>query len=216
MPSQAYNNLIGKQSELDLLWWFHLESGGDLQGRRYGLEVLNKAVVVFVCAAWEAYCEDMILEAKDLILTGCHNPNLLSNHAKTPIANALRESKAHLDVWDLAGDGWKALWGKQVDTKVAKLNSPKSADLVKLYKQTLGIVDITQNWYWQNCNNQKAKSRLDKLVTLRGEIAHKLITADSVKKTHGNTFYSHIKLLAEKIELTLAEKILEMTGNDAW
>lgn len=216
MASDAFKNLEAKQAELNRLWWFHTETGGDLQGRRYGLEVLNKAVVVFVCAAWEAYCEDVILEAKGHILSGCDDPGLLSNHAKTPIANALRESRAHLDVWELAGNGWKTLWESQVNAKVAKLNTPKSAELTKLYKQTLGIGEITHNWYWQNCNNGKAKDRLDKLVTKRGEIAHKLITEDAVKKIHGETFYSHVKLLAERIEITVADKVQEMTGTRPW
>lgn len=216
MASNAFQNLEGKKADLDRMWWFHSESGGDLQGRRFGLEVLNKAVVVFVCAAWEAYCEDVILEAKGHILTNCHDPNLLSNHAKTPIADALRESRSHLDVWRLAGDGWKTMWATHVDTKVVKLHTPKPKNLIKLFKQTLGIADITHNWSWQNCDCQKAKSRLNGFVTLRGEIAHKLNTPNSVKKTHGETFYMHTKQLAEKIELTVANKIQEMTGNHPW
>ena len=65
MPSNALNTLDANKSDLDRLWWFHGNVAGNTQGRKYGVEVLNKAVVVFVCAAWEAYCEDILLEAID-------------------------------------------------------------------------------------------------------------------------------------------------------
>jgi hypothetical protein len=216
MPSNARNTLDANKADLDRLWWFHSNEAGNTQGRKYGVEVLNKAVVVFVCAAWEAFCEDIILEAVAHIKADGTDFNLLPKEVKTPIALRIKEEKHEQSPWKLAGDGWKDVVVAHAKECVAALNTPKSGKLKTLFAETIGIKDITHNWNWQNCTVATAISRLDDFVTLRGELAHRLKATTAVKKKHGEDFFSHAKMLAEKIDLTVRNHLHTLTGNHYW
>jgi len=40
------------------LWVIHEEVAGQGAGRKYGIDVLNRAAIVFVTACWESFVED--------------------------------------------------------------------------------------------------------------------------------------------------------------
>ncbi len=77
MPSQARQTLDSNRDDLDRLWEIHEQESGTTRGRKYGVEVLNKAAVVLVCAAWEAYCEDIVQEAIHHLVDDCSDFNKL-------------------------------------------------------------------------------------------------------------------------------------------
>ena len=62
MPSEARKAFDANVADVDRLLALHSTAGGAGQGRRYGLEVLNKSAIVLVTAYWEAYCEDIAAE----------------------------------------------------------------------------------------------------------------------------------------------------------
>ena len=74
MPSKARQTLAENKDDLERLWELHGQEAGTNPGRKYNVDVLNRAAVVMVCAAWEAYCEDVVAEAIEIIAVDCKDP----------------------------------------------------------------------------------------------------------------------------------------------
>src|ERR1051326_8527632 len=49
---QAFN---ARKADIDHLWRIHTEMAGQGKGRKYDVEVLNRAAIVFVADCWEAF-----------------------------------------------------------------------------------------------------------------------------------------------------------------
>lgn len=220
MPSNARATLDANQDDLSRLWELHEQEAGNERGRKYGVEVLNKSAVVLVCAAWEAFCEDIITEAITHIASDCDDITKLPNNLKSHISKVIREAKNDHAPWDMAGDGWKSI--VQVNAQAAaqrltgKWNTPKSPQIKELFDKALGIPDITAEWYWQRNTVEMTTSRLDEYVKLRGEIAHRLKPADSVHKSDGTGFYEHVCRLADKIDASVHAMLHSATGKGYW
>lgn len=222
MPSKAFQKLSANSDDFDRLWQIHTTEAGSERGRKYGVEVLNKSAVVLVCAAWEAYCEDMVGEAIGHIACDCTDFSLLPKKLKTTVAESLKADAHDHAVWRLAGNGWKTELSSNANAAVSELtgqwNTPKSEPVKKLFAQALGIEDVTKNWTWQGAAGTVAKttSRLDKFVTLRGEIAHRQKPKDSVRKKHGTDFYRHVCKLADKIDQTVHDVLKKVCKKTYW
>ncbi|MBK9773701.1 MAG: hypothetical protein IPP57_23280 [Candidatus Obscuribacter sp.] len=93
--------------------------------------MLNKASVVMICAAWEAFCEDLITEAVGLLTTHCVDYNHLPLLLKKSVARAVKEDKHDLSPWDLAGIGWtrkvKALATAAIEAKTGNFKHHRGA-----------------------------------------------------------------------------------------
>ena len=73
MASAAHAAFDSNAEDVERLLEIHADIGGDAQGRRFGLEVLNKSAVVLITAIWEAYCEDVASEALEHLVA--HAPS---------------------------------------------------------------------------------------------------------------------------------------------
>ena len=220
MPSKAYEKLQENRKDLDILWSFHEEKSGDAPGRKFGVEPLNKAVVVFVCALWGAYCEDVVAEAIDLLAADCNDPNLLPKELRKHIAAQIKGDKNDLAVWQLAEAGWKLVL-KNNATKFTKdltgrWNTPKSLPVQELFLKALGIKDITANWSWRNSDSYSTRRRLDEFVGLRGGIAHRLVGEESVHKAHGTDFFTHIERIATIVDASVRDLHFSATNKHYW
>lgn len=58
MPSNSKSTFEINKADIEKLWEIHKEIGGEGRGRRRGVEVLNRSVIIFVTACWESYIED--------------------------------------------------------------------------------------------------------------------------------------------------------------
>lgn len=65
---------------------------------------------------------------------------------------------------------------------VGKLNTPKPDNVDELFKKLVGVKSLSSSWSWKGTSPTGAKTRLENLVALRGEIAHRVKAAQSVKK----------------------------------
>ncbi len=216
MPSDARRTLEANKDDLDRLMDFHEKKAGTKPGRKYNVEVLNKASVVLVCAAWEAYCEDVVKEAITHIVNDCSDITKLPKELKKYVSVVVEEDKHEHAPWKLAGDGWRQVVKAEVFTLVDKLNTPKCKPLKTLFKRALGIKDVTASWYWQRNTVDMTTERLDGYVTLRCEIAHRLKPANSVHKGDGTSFYDHACRLADKIDETVLATLKTVTGKKYW
>ena len=68
MSSNARKAFDRNAEDVDRLLEIHQNLGGDAQGRRFRLEVLNKSAIILITAFWEAYCEDIAAEALEHVI----------------------------------------------------------------------------------------------------------------------------------------------------
>jgi hypothetical protein len=150
MASKARHAFDESCHDVDRLLEIHSQLGGSGQGRRYQLEVLNKSAIVLITAIWEAYCEDIVAEGIEHLVTHSTNASALSKGIKKPIAKELKADLNELAVWQLADSGWKAVLQSRLtqmnQTRARNLNTPKSENLKVLFSEALGIEDISKTW----------------------------------------------------------------------
>jgi hypothetical protein len=220
MPSQARITLDDNKDDLERLWELHEQVAGPTPGRKYNVDVLNRAAVVMVCAAWEAYCEDIVSEAIRIITVDCQNSSLLPPVLRTFIGKKVKTAQNDQSPWDMAGDGWRAVVQVNAADAIKKLtgswNTPKTAQVNELFKVSLGISEISKKWKWAKNPSTSTEGRLDDFVTLRGEIAHRLKPADSVRKKHGTDFYDFVCRVADIIDTEVHAVIVAATSKSFW
>ena len=220
MPSKARNTLAANKDDLDRLWELHEQQAGSKPGRKYNVDVLNRAAVVMVCAAWEAYCEDVVSEAISIIVADCKDPTSLPSCLRTHVSKRIKTSSHDQAAWDMAGDGWRSVVTKNASDAVKKLtgswNTPKTAQVNDLFSSSLGITDVSSKWKWAKNPATATGAKLDAFVILRGEIAHRLKPADSVHKKDGKDFYDFVCRLADIIDTEVHSVVSAATAKNYW
>ncbi|WP_461478897.1 HEPN domain-containing protein [Pararhodobacter aggregans] len=158
--------------------------------------------VLMLCAAWEVYCESVLVEAVDKILQKKIDPLELPKDMQGQLRAAVHDQ----DVFKsqplkLAGFGWRTVYKDEVASACSRFNTPKSDRLNDLFKKWLGIKEIAKSWSY-------GAKEIDRFVSLRGEIAHrggdsesvtreeaihfKAIVAKSIQETD-NAIYEYLK-----------------------
>src|SRR5688572_15932731 len=165
---------------------FHREEAGSTPGRKYGVEVLNKSGIVLTLACWEAFVEDCATSAFDYLLTAGNSPNAHAEPVRRLVARQIKEDKNELAVWKLAGDGWRSAMGSYRDAVVKKyvgpLNTPSAQNTDSLFLELIGLADLSKSWMRHKMTSADAAKKLQNLITLRGDIAHRVSSKRSVKK----------------------------------
>lgn len=202
MANQARQAFDRNVKDVERLLDIHADVGGDAQGRRYGLEVLNKSAIVLITAIWEAYCEDLAAEALQHIVDHVASGSLLPKELKKKIAAEIKAEPNDLAMWDLADSGWKARTTARLATLISernrKLNTPKSDQIDELFTAAIGLSSVSRAWRWKKMSVAQARAKLDRFVELRGAIAHRGAAVSSVKKVQVTDYLAHVKRLVGK------------------
>jgi len=136
------------------------------QGRR-GLGHLTRSSIVTLCACWEQYIEDVIIEGVELLKNQARSPDDLPLNVRKVISNKVKAAKHVLKPFELAGNGWKDIYLAYAKDDVGSLHSPKTDNIERLLNDYLGFDQpIRDVW---SCG----KEGLDNFVGLRNSIAHK-------------------------------------------
>ena len=171
--------------------------GGDRPGRRDNLEVLNKSGIVLTCSIWEAYVEDLIEEVVEHYVTHVADATALPTDVQERVAKELAAESDMTAMWKLAGDGWKTYLRDRLKAYAAQrnsgMNTPKAAPVDKLFLGAVGIAHVTSAWSWSNMQPPRAAEKLDALVTLRGDIAHRGTGARRVHKANVLDYGAHVQ-----------------------
>jgi hypothetical protein len=112
------------------------------KGRQWGLGGLNRAVVVMSVSAWEAYFEEVVREG----------------------VAALRPAMGPLGAWSSLR--------ASVDGLVGRFNTPNAENVRLLVHSALGLEDVTRKWSWKNTTPHQARTRLNRTLRQRHQIAH--------------------------------------------
>ena len=135
------------------------------QGKR-GLGHLTRSSIVTLCACWEQYVEDVVLEGVALLRDQANSANHLPLQVRKILSKKVKEAKHELKPLELAGDGWRELYLVFATDEVRNLHSPKTAVIQTLLSNYLGVdSQIAEAW-------TLGKESLDGFVSLRNSIAH--------------------------------------------
>jgi len=220
MPSTAKRNFDENRQDVEQLWLIHQEVAGGGVGRKYGVDVLNRAAIVFITACWESFVEDVATEAYDFLLTNVRTALDVPSKVRDMVTRPLFEQKDSRKVWDLADAGWRPLLAAHRDATLGRwigtLNTPKSGQVNGLFEDLLGISRISLNWSWQNMTSEQAEKKLDHYVTVRGNIAHRTEHDETVYKNWGSDYLAHVESLVSKTEGAVSVHLLLATGKTPW
>ena len=166
MPSHALlkfeSNLL---REVDRLISTHSQLNHNGRGRR-GLGHITRSGVLMLCAAWELYLEEVLLESAKYLESNCDKPAKLPLPVRKELSKSVKESKHELKPLELAGDGWKVVYINHLETTITGVNTPKSNIIDPLFERFLGIKNISNEW-------SLGSSAIDSFVKARGDIAHR-------------------------------------------
>lgn len=221
MPSKAWKSFRENTEDIERLLKLHEQQGGLQRGRRFGLEVLNKSAIVLVTSFWEAYCEDVAAEGLSHIVENAPSAAALSAELKKLVAKELKSDAHELKIWDLAGDGWRDVLRSRLavlqESRNRKLNTPKAQNIDDLFLSALGIKDISSAWHWpKKMTVERARQKLDRFVTLRGEIAHRGSASKSVTKAQVVDYYKFIKEIGSRTGGRVNTHVRAITGKSLW
>lgn len=165
MPSQSlstfYYNLVDVKRLVESHGKLHAGNPG-----KKGLGHITRSGVVMLCAAWELYVEVLLQEAANILCTAHGQVTALPLDVQKQLSFAVKADKNELGPLRLAGDGWKIVYAEIVKGRTEGLNTPKSAKLIPLFSQLLGVADISLAW-------SSGVAALDEFVSNRGDIAHR-------------------------------------------
>jgi hypothetical protein len=221
MSSNAWKAFRANTKDIERLLKLHEQEGGVNPGRRFGLEVLNKSAIVLITSFWEAYCEDIATEGLNHLIAYAATAASLPTELRKVIAKQLKADPHDLRVWDLAGDGWRDVLRARAealrDERNRKFNTPKTENIDQLFLSALGIKDISSAWHWpKKMTVARSRQKLDRFVTLRGEIAHRGRASKSVTKAQVADYYEFIRKIGSKTGGRVNALVKSITGTALW
>ncbi len=204
MPSEARKTFDENRREVWRLAEIHTDLTGEERGRRTGVEVLHKSAIVLMCAAWEAYCEDLALEAGEHLRQHAPTAKELPKKLRRQVSKELETDANELAVWGLADDGWRGILRARTrritEERNSRLNTPKTENIDELFADVLGLQGVSKSWYWPGMTHLRAAEKLDEYVTLRGDVAHRVQVAGSVRKAQVQDFVDHAGYLVRSTD----------------
>lgn len=189
--SAVQRRLRARLSDAQSLIGFHGELTGDEPGRRYAVDALNRGSIVLSVAAWDAFIEDLA-RANSLVLArrlkgpkrlpdGCRDAFLNWMIAIQDLSKPTKEAKR--TIWSMTGPGWRLKFAEYSRIKSQSYGTPNAKRIRKLFKDSLGLEDITSSWGHRRWGPDTYCEKLDQLLDLRHRIAHGTIDNETVGKT---------------------------------
>jgi len=179
---------------------------------RKNLGHLTRSAVVMLCAAWERYNEDLLLEGISFITNTVNDINLLNKKLKKNISAKVKADKNDIKPIELAGAGWKSVWYSYAKEETQLLNTPKAPKLKILFDFYLGIDDYISLWK-TNVNLQ-----IDQFVSDRGDIAHNGNQAAYMRMDKLRNYQDLIIENVIEIDSNLSTELMKISGqpNRPW
>jgi hypothetical protein len=213
-------NLISNTEEVLNLIRLHAIIVGGKRGRPPNLEVLSKSGVVLLVACWEAFIEDLAWNSFEFLLANADSPKVIPMKVLTYASKKLKDDPDERKVWELSGEGWKDVLRKYrdeiIDRYIGRLNTPRPAYVDSLFEKMIGLNNLSKLWKWRGVSNESAINKLNRLVTLRGEIAHRVTASRSVRRRYVERSSGFIQRLAAISSNASRELLLSRTGNEPW
>ena len=171
MPSNAYtNHLVVLLEDVRELQTAHTQLRKGLAGRQWGLGSLNRASIVLTVSSWEAYLEEVVRECLE----------------------AIRPLAPPFGVWPALN--------ASVRGDLGRFNTPNAENARKLFLESFGIPDITDEWHWKNCTPAQARDILNQALTERHRIAHGVNPRPTIHNNYARWLPGVVARLAERTD----------------
>jgi hypothetical protein len=204
MPSKSFKKFEDKLLvDVDRIIESHATLNHDGGGRR-GLGHLTRSGVLMLCAAWELYLEEVLVEGVEYFVAKFNSPKLFPKSVQKELASFVKESKHDLKPLELAGDGWKTLYRDHVRNTLNGFHTPKSVNLDLLFKKFLGIDHFSAWW-------TLGDAEIDRFVSIRGDVAHKGRDARYVTISNLKEYLIKIKQTALDVDNELTAYLCQVT-----
>lgn len=216
-PSLLFKNNL---TEVTQLMAMHTAFAGTGPGRKHRVEVLNKSAILFACASFEAFIEDLATRSFDHLVLKSNNHAALPKAILKSIAEVLRNDKNEIKVWDLAGDGWRTVAEHHKQNLIRKyigpFNTPKPHNIESLLKELIGFPSTYPVWKWQGMTMGASKNKLKAFVELRGALAHGSKPPIPVLKKDVNGYIKFLASLSVRMSNDVRTYCNEVTGEEPW
>jgi hypothetical protein len=215
-------SLIFKDSltEVLVLLEIHAQLTGEGPGRRHNVEVLNKSAILFACAAFEAFIENLATDAFEHIINASKDHTTLPKQILKATAALLKEDKNDIKVWELAGAGWKTVvesYKKGIVFKyIGPFNTPKPHNIEALLRELIGMPDLPASWHWGGMSAVGAQTKLKAFVELRGALAHGKKPPPKVRKQDVKSYLSFLGPLSVRSSNQVRHYCHSITGKYPW
>jgi hypothetical protein len=212
--------LVDNAAEVARLSEIHKQVVGASPGRKYGVEVLNKSAIVLLVACWENFIEELATNAFDAMFKRAPTPQAFPNKVLALAGHALRNDSDETQIWKLSGSGWKdvltAYRGDVLQRHVGKFNTPKPEQIDTLFESLIGLKRMSSTWSYSGMSAINASKKLERLVVLRGDIAHKVAAQSPVKKSQVIDYTHFIKRLAALCSNEAGRFVASRVGRKPW
>lgn len=164
-----------------------------------------------LCAAWERYIEDVLLDSARYLSVNLDSPKTLPKDVQKTIAKEIKKDDHELRCLDLAGDGWKDFYLEKIEEETDRINTPKSSVVDDLFKRFVGLSDLSTNW-------TAGANKIDDFVKARGEIAHTGSEATYIRIGNLTDYQDIVIQTVVETDLYLANHLqpLSTNGKTPW
>jgi RiboL-PSP-HEPN len=220
MSSNAKTKFDQNKKDIDRLWNIHQEITGGGPGRKYDVDVINRAAIVFITACWESFVEDLATESFDFLINNVSKALDIPSKVRDIATKQMFTQQDSRKVWELADSGWRRVI---IDHKtdvikrwIDSLNTPRTAQVNTLFEELLGCSKVSEKWFWKKMSAVQSSDKLEKFMTVRGDIAHRTQTNKAVYKNWGTNYLNLIEKLVEKTEETIFDHLRSVTSQNPW
>ena len=183
MASHAYTDHLERLlSDVEELIDAHTRLRTGQRGRQWRLGAINRATLVMGVSCWEAFVEHILLESIDL----------------------LKPPSPPFGVWQALNASTRSAIGR--------FNTPSAENVRNLFRDSIGLTDVTQEWYWQNCDTQKATDYLNDVLRKRHEIAHGVNPRPIINNNYASWLPAFVRNLARCTERSLKQYLEQEMG----
>ncbi len=183
-------------------------------------KILRNGSVVLFTACWEAFIEDLADEGFRFLSRHAKTHNKLPSSVKRHVIKKLNLGKDPLELWLLADTGWKKILKKHgkaiIENWTGPLNTPNSKRVDEVFECLIGLKNLSNNWQWHGISSKDAKKKLDIYLSVRGQIAHRNSTQQTVTTTYVNDYTSFIYRLAVRSNNTVRKHLIALTKKSPW
>ncbi len=213
-------DLVDNLKEVETLLRIHEKISGKKPGNRASVNVLNKSGIVLLVACWEAFVEDLAEASFNHLLKKAATHDVFTEKVRALASEYLLSSLDKRKIWDLAGEGWKKVLTEHklsvISKYLGRFNTAKIEPIDELFENLIGMKSVSKHWHWQGTTNENICSRLDKLITLRGEIAHRVRSKNTVLKADVESALELIQNLAAIMSNRVRSYLFLRTRSFPW
>lgn len=205
--------------EIDRILEIHGEISGSGPGYKHNVQVLNKSAIVLLLACWEAYIEDLAENSFNFMLSKAGTPHAFPGHV---LASAAKAVKNDIDIWQIANSGWKDIMETHKESILEKytvrgaFNTPSQKNIDTLFSNLIGFTSMSKKWHWTGMSLENSKNKLEKLIELRGNIAHRVQSSSKVSKANVKDSKEFILRLAVISNNRIINFLKDKIGKEPW